>query len=265
MIKKLSFRSLDIPDPIRLMHSKLSYDEYREVLPKIEKGIITLSGYLDDDDDWWPVRNPNLENLSILFNARASLMNNAFNDHCTKEEILRFREVNGSLRKLRDKMGSRAAALYRRFYLMPRDLSFDDQLYIDGKISVCKVDLARGKGVLRFADDSYYCSDFYSMIDINTDLIWTSDVGIDGLIVYINDDMTPGMSDRELGFKEVFEFNQEWGFQNITGLKDIIVCRAAYTILTEYGYSIPDFLRMNEFDVTVGVGITHLASCSECQ
>ena len=73
--------------------------------------------------------------------------------------------------------------------------------------------------------------------------------------------LKPTMSDKELGLENTLDDGTTWaeGWIRHPKLEHLCVCYATHALITHSGYSIPDFLRLNTFEVKVTVMIQQIS------
>lgn len=254
-----------------LKDSKLPQEEIiaklQDLVRHVERHILNITGPdpLNDCRHAWLKGNTKDLNESEEYRLveelildRSIIMNILFKMHCSKEEVERLKLVNSHLYNLTKELHRKTADTYRMLLQWSRDDNFTDDINIDGSINyTCESEM----DFVRLEDDDFYCSDFGQMLavisatenDNRPDIVssfchWCPDVD------------NASMSDKELGVDDIFDDGESWneGFQDVPQLNNIILCYAVHDICTHRSYSIPDLLRMNDFNAEVKVEIQNI-------
>lgn len=128
-----------------------------------------------------------------------------------------------------------------------------DDIEIDG-ILICVANTPAD--ILYLEDDEYYSSDFGRILPIIAQTNNRSGYIIPLEECHIRTSQHPthlsSMSDRELGVCNLLDDGVSWaeGRLNHPKLRHITLCHAVHE-LTDVGFSVPDLMRLNSFEVSV--------------
>ncbi len=229
-------------------------EKYREEIRDAEKKILAITGdpyenctsYTCDSKD----KRDTVENLLMFRDFSLSKM---FEIHCSDAEVARIESLNAKLYELTQQMFKRTGRFYRYILDMPLE-PLDDDIEVEGSLRYW--DDAKS-GILHLEDDDFYGSDFQRMIPIlafigrenHGDLpivscnpFWRRDCG-----------HKSSMTDKELGIDNYLDDGDSWAesWLHHPKLDHIVMCYATHAIVTHNNYSIPDFMRLNDFEVKV--------------
>ena len=229
-------------------------EKYREEIRDAEKKILAITGdpyencisYTCDSKD----KKDTVENLLMFRDFALSKM---FEIHCSDAEVARIESLNAKLYELTQQMFKRTGSFYRYILDMPLE-PLDDDIEVEGSLRYW--DDAKS-GILHLEDDDFYGSDFQRMIPIlafigrenHGDLpivscnpFWRKDSG-----------HKSSMTDKELGIDNYLDDGDSWAEAGLhhTKLDHIVMCYATHAIVTHNNFPIPDFIRLNDFEVKV--------------
>ncbi len=130
----------------------------------------------------------------------------------------------------------------------------DDIIEIEGELKFWS---DTDDAVLAFDDDDddFYGSDFRRMMPI-ADEAEFYDIPVESCLVYCDDDAA-GKSDKELGLLNELDDDETWaeGWLRNPKLDHIVICHAIHDLATHRVFSIPDVLRLNDFEIVVDTQI----------
>lgn len=235
---------------------------YHSELAERERKILSITGDpLDCRNFSWLKDENKKEEVQSLLSERYRILSEMFELHCSDAEAKRFESQNERLYSLTRDMFSRTGKMYRQMLSSPLEEK-DDDLTVEGCLRYWG-DTAQD--VLHLEDDEYYRSDFIKMIVVNA-MLWQEKLGDMEVMTcspYWNASMElkPTMSDEELGLENTLDDGTTWAEGQIRHpkLEHICVCYATHALITHSGYSIPDFLRLNTFEVKVTVMIQQIS------
>lgn len=191
----------------------------------------------------------------LLFRGYA--LNRLFDIHCTGEEVRRIEQVNDKLLEMTREMFERTGQVYRHFLDMPRDRSGED-LEVEGTLKYWE-----DAEPLQLEDDDFYGSDFKHIIPI---IAYLGDHHHGELpiiscspIYDLERKFNSSMSDKELGIENELDDGTSWAEACLHDerLSHIVFCYASHAVVTHKDFSIPDYMRMDEYEVKVDIKYQH--------
>ena len=184
----------------------------------------------------------------------------------TPDEIERIQIVNECLLDLTQKMYARTETLYRKMSSMTYDREFDDDVEVFGTL---KHSFNAESSVQPMSNDDYYGSDFCSMFSVIDTLFSHGYLGVEEIgfcsCNFSPRDYQQAMSSKELRLVDELNDGVTWSSKSMPAydkLKGICICYAIHDLNDHKPYSIPDILRMNDFEVEVTVKHQHYANLS---
>lgn len=202
-------------------------------LHKIEESIRKVVGNIDPDDIYLNnMSKYNLERIEKLLYKRCIILNKLFQE--MDEEIEHFIKLNNHLLHLRNE-------LYRRSILMKSsihvDIDFDDDYEIEGSLRFC---YNSEESILQLSNDDFYGTDFKYMISVLSAFYHCTGNENIGFEIGPND-------------TNILDDGKSWVFPVFLSdkFKNIIVGYASYYLCFHKHYSIPDFIRLNDFNAEV--------------
>lgn len=243
-------------------YSSLPKDECAEKLRAevrdFESRILAITG--DPlETCWWDKVEPRnvSEYVDELLLLRFCALTELFKIHCTEAEVRRIEQVNDKLLEMTREMFERTGQVYRHFLDMPRDRS-DEDLEVEGTLKYWE-----DFEPLQLEDDDFYGFDFKHIIPIIAYLhgqlrgelpIISCRPGIDPEHKH-----NASMSDKELGIDNDLDDGTTWAEASLRDerLKHIIFCYASHAVVTHLDFSIPDYMRMDEYEIKVDIKYQH--------
>jgi len=229
-------------------------DKFREEIRDAEGRILEITG---DPYEGYVFKNCDSEDkrdtVENLLGFRYFAISKMFQIHCNETEVARIESLNEKLLELTQQMFRRTGSFYRYILDMPLEEK-DDDIEIEGSLRYWD---DWKSGILHLEDDEFYGSDFQRMIPIiafierehhgdlaivNCSPSWGRDSG-----------HKPSMSDKELGVENTMDDGDTWaeGWLRHPKLDHIVMCYATHAIVTHNDFSIPDFMRLNDFEIKV--------------
>lgn len=222
---------------------------YRSIIQGIESDILAPSG---DPYGLWAGSEDSVREIEELLRVRKDLLNRMFRESVNKSERIRFRQLNHQLYGLTKSMGKRVRTMAQATRsIIDRD--FDHGLSIEGELSIVCLDAS---DCLRLEKDSYYGSDFPKMlalisnIEHDYNMIQTAYCKVINAIsdpgdapLRLNGEMDDGVSWSDMPCRELFT--------------DTIICYATRQICDSMLFSLPDYLRINNFDIETTATFLH--------
>lgn len=229
--------------------------KYRETNREVEDEILDLTGNpLTIIADKWCRDDVKKYKVEMLLGERCYMLSKMFEQHCSDAEVKRFEELNDKLYSLTCDMFSRTGKMFRAMLDMPKD-ERDDDMTVEGCLRYWGDD---AQDVLRLEDDDFYGSRFAEMILINAML--QDEKGVDEIMTCkpwwsADKKLNSSMSDKELGLENYLDDGETWAesWLRLPKFDHVCVCYATHALVTHSGYPIPDFLRLNTFEVKVNV------------
>lgn len=246
-----------------------SYQKLREQITQIEQKIRAITGNKASDfasefapvnREFWAYSPQKHKEVEQLLRKRKETLSAMF--VATSEEVERMEQVNARLLDLTQKMYARINALYHHMVTTTYDHEFDDDVEVEGKLSF----IVNGENSIQpMANDDYYGSDFYYIIDTIDSLLYHSRnfyaqaiAFASKHLAFMHSNPKDGIMDEELED----ELNcRVWPFPHIQTadkFPHLRTCHELYSLCRSDFYSIPDILRMNDFWVEVTVKYQHI-------
>lgn len=204
----------------------------KKTLSSLETSIIHLVG--TDPFNSLP-KDPGISfHLKILLEERCSILNEMFVP--TDSNMQRFIQVNNHLYTLTQKLYSRVNQMKEQLPLITNP-GFDDDYELEGQLTIPFYDEN-----YTFYLNQYYGSNFAQMIKCLA-AVYPEPV------LHVSPNQMPldnGATWDEGPFQQHPQFN------------DIIICYAVHDICTHRPYSIPDLLRLHDFDCEVQLILQHI-------
>ena len=252
MIKKI-----EITPKIQALIERLRTPEHPEKreerarLREIEDKIIQLVG----EDGSWTASSETVSHIKKLLHDRQQVLNEMF--QATEEEIRRFEKVNELLLSLTNKTYNRTASLYRALLPFRQDPDFDDIITVEGKLTI---PYNEKLSVLLLENDSFYGSCFNKMHEVIHELLEHGWNWIVHCSKSPEPNDVPNMTNVELGFNNPLDDGDTWdeGCMYRPEFNHICICYAVHDICTHKPYSIPDLLRMNDFECEAKITCEHI-------
>ncbi len=231
--------------------------KYRKAVRYIEDRILKITGNpVTDMAFCWCRDEVEKYKVEMLLMERDYLISKMFELHCSDEEVERFEKQNDRLYSLTCDMFSRTGKMYRKMLDITPEKE-DDELTVEG----CLRYWGDSEGnILKLEDDEFYGSRFTELIIINA--ILQEDKMGDDEIMTCSPNSGPyeikfksSMTDEELGLDNYLDDGVSWAesWLRHPRLEHVCVCYATHALVTHSGYSIPDFLRLNTFEVKIKV------------
>ena len=229
-------------------------EAYRKLLRETEFKLLTIAGdpleyefnlKRGGEDVKWEARE--------LAGDRAYILNRMFALHCSDAEVARMEQLNEYLLDMTNRMYARTAEMFRYMMQMPRNPQ-DDIIEIEGKLTFWS---DTDEAVLKLEDDDFYGSDFRRMIPI-ADLS-EYDMPVESCFAYC-DSNAEGKYDKELGLVNELDDGDTWaeGWLRNPKIDHIVMCHAIHDLATHRAFSIPDVLRLNDFQIVIDTQICML-------
>lgn len=233
-------------------------EKYREEIRGAEKSILKITG---DPYDYLLFRKldseDKMDTVEHFLGNRRYALEKMFAIHCSDLEVARIEELNSLLLNLSHQMFHRTANFYRHLLTMTVEEK-DDDIEVSGTLNYS----CDGKGdILRLEDDGFYASDFQRIIPIIEFIEEEHRGGLAIMECYArwrkDCGHSPSMTDRELGLEDTMDDGDTWadGWLFHPRLDHIVICYATHALVTHCNYSIPDFIRLNSFEVRVEMKI----------
>ncbi len=245
-------RSYDsLPEAVRI-------EKLRAEVRDFESSILAITGDPLETAWWNTVKPENIaEYVDELIGFRGYALERLFEIHCTEAEVRRIEQVNAKLLEMTREMFERTGQVYRHFLDMPRDRSEED-LEVEGTLKYWE-----DAEALQMEDDDFYGSDFKHIIPI---ISYMDELLHGGLPIiscrpsYDSDrKFNSSMSDKELGIENELDDGTTWAEAGLHDerLSHIVFCYASHAIVTHKDFTIPDYMRMDEFEVKVDIQYQH--------
>ena len=226
-------------------------DAYRKLLRETEFKLLNLAG--DPLEYEFKAKRGGekvKEQVRELAGDRAYILNRMFALHCSDAEVAHMERLNEYLLDMTNRMYARTADMFRYMMQMPRNPQ-DDIIEIEGKLTFWS---DTDEAVLKLEEDDFYGSDFLRMIPIADGAEY--DMPIRSCLVYCNSEAA-GKSDEELGMVNDLDDDETWaeGWLCNPRLDHIVMCHAIHDLATHRTFSIPDVLRLNDFQIVIDTQI----------
>ena len=232
-------------------------EKYREEVCRIETEILKITGDPIADPLWKTLtREDSMEIVDHLLDNRRYVLSKMFALHCSDAEVKRIEALDARLLQLSRNLFERTAKMYHAVLDMPQD-ERDDDISVEGTLRYVG-DMARD--ILQLEDDAFYGSDFKRMILILSYL--ETEYRGDLPILRCQPEWDPGkkgkssLTDKYLGMEDQWmEDGTTWaeGWLRHPKLDHIVMCYATHALVTHAKYCVPDYMRLNSFEVKVEV------------
>ena len=227
-------------------------EAYRKLLREMEFKLLNLAG--DPFEYEFKARRGGekvKEQVRELAGDRACILNKMFALHCSEAEVARMEQLNEFLLDMTNRMYTRTAEMFRYMMQMPRN-PHDDLVEVEGKLTFWS---DTDEAVLKLEDDDFYGSDFRRMIPI-ADGAEFYDMPVESCFAYC-DSNAEGKSEKELGLVNELDDGETWaeGWLRNPKLDHIVMCHAIHDLATHRAFSIPDVLRLNDFQIVIDTQI----------
>ena len=233
-------------------------EKYREEVRNAEAEILKITGDPITGSLWKTLESEdNKEIVDNLLGYRYYALSKMFALHCSDAEVKRIEVLDAQLLQLSRNLFDRTAKMYRAVLDMPSDEK-DDCISVEGTLKFMG-DTAQD--ILQLEGDAFYGSDFKRMILILSFL----ETELHGDLALLN--CHPGwdyekkhkssMTDKELGIEHWMDDGTTWaeGFLCHPKLNHIVMCYVTHALVTHADYCVPDFMRLNSFEVKVNVEV----------
>ena len=233
-------------------------EKYREEVRKAEAEILKITGDPIDDSLWNTLNTEDSKAIvDDLLGNRYYVLSKMFALHCSDAEVKRIESLNAQLLQLSRNLFDRTAKMYRAVLDMPSDKN-DDCISVEGTLKYLG-DTAQD--VLQLEDDAFYGSDFKRMILILSfmETEYHGDLAL--LECHPEWDSEKkhksSMTDEELGIEHWMDDGTTWAesWLRHPKLDHIVMCYATHALVTHANYCVPDFMRLNSFEVKVNVEV----------
>lgn len=245
-------------DFIISIHEEKDMDRLREVLQIVEDEIKHNTYNESMLFNFRGMDKYTLRKIEDLIGTRQLILNKMF--QATPAEVERFKIVNTLLKQLTEQMYQRTADFYRTLLKYGKDATFDDDYNVEGSLQYAY----NGEdSILCLEEDPYYGSDFNYMIDLIDSFIYQTHYyshEINSVSIVYKLEHTPDWTNEQLDCLDPFDDGQSWteGWLRHPNLDSICMCYAVHDLCTHKDYSIPDFLRLNDFWVEAKVVCQHI-------
>ena len=227
----------------------MDYDkEYLKLELSTLEGQIkeTLSARSDTDllRKVWDLGGREKELLRFLLGRRREILNSLL--ICSPAEVTRMKEVNDRLFSLTKSLYNKTYGLYKALLQTGHDPEFDDDIMIEGTLRFLVDSWEDSESVLKMEEDKEYGSDFLYMMDLisNLEKDRTFYACARTFLSY-DPKHTPDITVDELRLTDTLDDGVSWDHAGL--FKDICVCHAVYSLVSDNLFSYPDILRMNDF------------------
>ena len=233
-------------------------EKFREEVRKTEAEILKITGDPITGSLWKTLETgDNKEIVDNLLGYRYYALSKMFALHCSDAEVKRIEALDAQLLQLSHNLFDRTAKMYRAVLDMPSDEK-DDDITVEGTLKFMG-DTARD--ILHLEDDAFYGSDFKRMILIISFL--ETELHGDLALLDCHPDWDPekkhksSMTDEELGMESWMDDGTTWadGWLRHPKLDHMVMCYATHAIVTHANYCVPDYMRLNSFEVKVNVEV----------
>ena len=207
---------------------------YKERVKEIENEILAIANnvpYADLSED-------KAAYLLTLLNDRKGFLDAMF--VVAPEEFARMNEVNERLRELTHELHHQVADAREK----AKRAFLGKEFTVEATLKF--VSTSDGAMIVRPNDD-YYGSDFAKIVRVVDMLNGQGFIHPD----YVDFDDSTSL-DKELGTLDDITTYEDWQ-PGAEAFKDLNICLALHSFNAYHPYSIPDILRMNNFDITVTV------------
>ena len=233
-------------------------EKYREEVRNAEAEILKITGDPITGSLWKTLETEDSKEIvDNLLGYRYYALSKMFALHCSDAEVKRIEVLDAQLLQLSRNLFDRTAKMYRAVLDMPSD-DKDDCISVEGSLKYLG---DTEQDVLQLEDDAFYGSDFKRMILILSFL--ENEHRGDLALLYCHPDWDSekkhksSMTDKELGIDGWMDDGTTWaeGWLVHPKLDHIIMCYATHALVTHANYCIPDFMRLNSFEVKVNVEV----------
>ena len=202
----------------------------KELTKENQEHLFTWSGFRERSD-----------RIETLLESRRDILNQLFIPN--PENINRLKEVNEYLYNLSLKLHHRVNRMASRKMDWLDEPEFDDSFNLEGNLIYHYED---EESVLKFEDDSYYGSDFSSMIEI----------------IYEFHDRHSRAIEQFYPDSELLDDGESWNEHPFhdKAFDGIIICHAVHDLCDHKLYSIPDLLRLNNFWAEVNLTVQSITN-----
>lgn len=222
---------------------------YRSIIQGIESDILALSG---EPYGLWAGSEDSVRKIEELLRVRKDLLNRMFRESIDESERIRFRQLNHQLLDLTKSMGKRVRTMAQATRSII-DKDFDHGLSIEGELSIVCLDAS---DCLRLEKDSYYASDFPKMLALISNIEHDYNMVQTAYCKVINSISDPG--DAPLRLNGEMDDGVSWSDMPCRELfTDTIICYATRQICDSMLFSLPDYLRINNFDIETTATFLH--------
>lgn len=198
-----------------------------------------------------------MDTVDEYLGNRGYALEKMFQRHCTDAEVKRLEVLDTRLHELENDLFSRTQKIYDHILAMPKDEK-DDDIDIDG---ILRYWSDTAQDVLRLEDDDFYGSKFLEIILIKAYIL--KEHGGNLAIIETGGNWHRRHKDEsaeESGhdrFERWFDDGTSWAESWLVHpkLKHIVMSYSTHALVTHDGWCIPDFLRLNTFEVKVNVAL----------
>lgn len=234
------------------------YAKCREEVRAYEAKVLEITGDPIHDNFWRKLDSEDkMDTVDGYLSNRDYALDKMFMRHCTDAEVRRLEVLDARLHELENDLFSRTQKMYDYILAMPKDEK-DDDIDIDGTLRYWG-DTAQD--VLHLEDDDFYGSKFLEIILIKA---------------YVLKEHCGGLAIIETGgnwhrhhksenarepdydrFERWFDDGTSWAESYLVHpkLSHIVMSYSTHALVTHDGWCIPDFLRLNTFEVKVNVAL----------
>ena len=233
-------------------------EKYREEVRNAEAEILKITGDPITDSLWISLKTEDSKDIvDNLLGYRYYALSKMFALHCSEAEVKRIEALDAQLLQLSRNLFDRTAKMYRAVLDMPSDEK-DDSISVEGTLKFMG-DTAQD--ILHLEDDAFYGSDFKRMILILSFLETEHHGDLALLNCHPSWDYEKkhksSMTDEELGIEHWMDDGTTWAesWLRHPKLDHIVMCYATHALVTHANYCVPDYMRLNSFEVKVDVEV----------
>lgn len=229
-------------------------EKFREEIRDAESKILEITG---DPYEGYLCKTCETEDkrdtVENLLGFRYFALSKMFQIHCSDAEVARIESLNAKLYELTQQMFKRTGNFYRYILDMPLETR-DDDIEVEGSLRFWEDDKS---DILHLEDDDFYGSDFLRMIPIIAfiERDHHGDLAIINCSPYWRRDSghKSSMTDKELDIENHLDDGDSWAesWLRHPKLDHIVMCYATHAIVTHNDFSVPDFMRLNDFEIKV--------------
>lgn len=242
----------DAEDIYGYIRGGISIEEKRRALLEVERMIKDIAGNTENLYFFDLFSQKEAEDLESLVGTRSFILDEMM-PH-TPEEMERFKYQNERLLSLTQEATKQERNMIQMFFHSPhreKDLMLYD---IEKSLTFTWGDK---DAVIKMPNDDYYGSDFCYMLHLISELIEripTHSNLINGCCILYS-----GEEQALIDNAETLDDGTTWadGHLHHEAFSDICVCYAVHAVCTHLPYSIPDLLRMDDFNVSVKLEYGH--------